>query len=144
MSRTVDYVKATPERVFQVLTDPFTYDYWVVGCKTIRHVDQAWPQPGAAFHHSVGIGPVTSNDRTCVVEVRPPALLRLEAHGWPAGRARVTLRLEGHDDRTRVTLEEEPLSGPARWLHNPLLDAAAHTRNAVALRRLARVAEHRL
>lgn len=143
MSRTVEYINAEPDRVFEVLTDPHAYAYWVVGCKQVRAVDDTWPARGAAFHHTVGFGPIATRDSTRIVDLRRPTLLRLDAHAWPAGQARVTLRLEGDGERTRVTLEEQPVRGPARWLHNPLLDALAHARNTVALRRLARLAERR-
>lgn len=144
MSRTVGYMRATPEQVFAVLEDPYTYEYWVVGNKRIRSVEERWPQPGAKFHHTIGIGPVATRDETRVVRIEAPHLLELDAHGWPAGQARVTLLVQQGDRRTRVEIIEEPTAGPAKWLHNPVLDAAAHARNTVALRRLARVAEGRL
>jgi uncharacterized protein YndB with AHSA1/START domain len=143
MSRTVLYTSATPEDVFAVLLDPSAYPYWVVGAKKLRQVEDGWPAAGSGFHHSVGVGPLATRDETRIVRIDPPRLLELDAHGWPAGQARVTLRLEGNRDRTRVEMIEEPTEGPARWLHNPLLDAAAHARNTVSLRRLARLAEGR-
>ncbi len=72
MARTTIHVIAAPERVFAVLEDPSTYDEWVVGCKEIRGVDGVWPEPGATFHHSVGIGPITVHDSTSVVEAAAP------------------------------------------------------------------------
>ena len=144
MSRTVEYVHATPEQVFAVLQNPYTYAYWVVGCKRIRYVERDWPRPGSGFHHTIGVGPVATNDETRVVAIDAPHYLELEAHGWPAGAARVQLSLAPSGATTRVEMVEEPTQGPAAWLHNPLLDAATHARNTVALRRLARVAEGRL
>jgi uncharacterized protein YndB with AHSA1/START domain len=144
MSRTVAYMHASPEQVFAALQNPYTYAYWVVGCKRIRYVERDWPQPGAAFHHTIGVGPVATNDETRVVAIQAPRFLELEAHGWPAGQARIQFLVEPHHDSTRVEMIEEPTKGPAAWLHNPVLDAAAHARNTVTLRRLARVAEGRL
>ena len=144
MSRTVEYMRATPEQVFAVLEDPYTYEYWVVGCKRIRAVEERWPQPGAKFHHTIGIGPVATRDETRIVRIQAPHLLELDAHAWPAGEARVRLQVEQVDGGTRVEMVEQPTSGPAKWLHNPLLDAAAHARNTVSLKRLARLAEGRL
>ncbi|HVM18983.1 MAG TPA: SRPBCC family protein [Egibacteraceae bacterium] len=144
MSRTVAYVNAPVERVFEVLLDPTTYAYWVVGAKQIRAVEDAWPQPGSGFHHTVGVGPFATRDETRVVRIDEPSLLELEARAWPAGQARVRMELSGEGDRTRVVMKEEPSAGPAKRLHNPLLDALTHVRNTVALKRLARVAEGRL
>jgi uncharacterized protein YndB with AHSA1/START domain len=144
MATTVEYINAAPEQVFAVLSDPYTYAYWVVGCKRIRAVEDRWPEPGSKFHHTIGIGLLATRDDTQVVRIEAPRLLELEAHGWPAGSARVVLRLEGGDRGTRVEMTEYPTQGPARWLASPVLEAAIHTRNTVALRRLARIAEGRL
>lgn len=144
MSRTVEYVKATPEQIFTVLENPYSYAFWVVGAKQIRWVEDEWPQPGSGFHHTVGAGPLTINDETRVVRIDRPRLLELEARAWPAGQARVTLTIEGTSSTSRVEMVEVPSAGPARWMHNPLLDAATHARNTVALRRLKRIAEGRL
>lgn len=144
MSRTVAYVNAPPEQVFSVLANPYSYEYWVVGCKRIRDVEAEWPQAGSAFFHTIGVGPVATNDETRIVRIDAPNLIELDAHGWPAGEARVTVTVDGDVRGSRVEMIEEPTSGPAKWLHNRLLDAAAHARNTVALRRLARVAEGRL
>lgn len=144
MSRTVAYVKAPPSDVFAVLTNPYSYAYWVVGCKRIRSVEDTWPAPRSAFHHTVGVGPMATNDETRVVRIDPPRMLELQARAWPAGQARVTLLVEGSGGGSRIEMIEEPTAGPARWMHNPVLDAAAHARNTVALRRLRRVAEGRL
>ena len=143
MSRTTAYINATPEQIFAVLTDATTYEYWVVGCKEIRAVEPEWPAAGAAFHHTVGGGPVTIKDETRIRRIDEPKLLELDAHAWPAGKARVTMIVEGKGRRSRVQMLEEPTSGPAKWVHNPLLDAAAHARNTVCLKRLARLAEGR-
>ena len=60
-------VDAPPAVVFRTLVDPSSYAYWVVGAKTIRGVDEAWPAPGSKFHHSVGLGPVLVEDSTSVL-----------------------------------------------------------------------------
>jgi uncharacterized protein YndB with AHSA1/START domain len=140
MSKTVAYIPATPEQIFAVLTDAHTYADWVVGAKDIRSVEPEWPAPGSGFHHTVGVGPVALRDETRVRALDPPHRLELQARAWPTGEAHVTLLLDEAGAGTRVTMLEEPVKGPARWLHNPLLDAATHARNTVALRRLARLA----
>lgn len=143
MSRTVAYLAAPAEQIFAVLTDAATYAYWVVGSKEVRAVEPDWPAPGSGFHHTVGVGLLATRDETRVLRIAPPGLLELQARAWPSGEARVTLTLDPAGQGTRVTMVEEPVSGPARWLHNPVLDAAAHARNTVALRRLARVVTER-
>ena len=144
MSRTVAYLQATPDRVFAVLEDAQSYSYWVVGCKKIRDVERDWPHVGSGFHHTVGVGPLAIRDETRVLRIEPPRLLELQARAWPAGEARVTLHLQSAGAGTRVEMIEVPIAGPAKRMHNPVLDAAAHARNTVALRRLARLAEGRL
>jgi uncharacterized protein YndB with AHSA1/START domain len=143
MSSNTIVIRTDPNAVFDVLTDAHTYDYWVVGCKDIRAVEPAWPAPGSAFHHKVGVGPITIRDETRVVAIERPRLLVLEAHAWPAGTAKVTLELEPVDEGTRLTLGEVPIKGPAAKLHNPALDAAAHARNAVSIRRIERLSLRR-
>lgn len=143
MSRNTITVRTEPDVVFDVITDARTYAYWVVGAKRIRSVEPAWPAPGSAFHHTVGIGPLTVRDETRVVEIERPRLLVLEARAWPAGTARVTLTLEPVPQGTSLTIEEVPIRGPAAAVHNPLLDAAAHARNAVSVRRIERLATSR-
>src|SRR5687768_2557558 len=98
MATTVEFIRATPEQIFKVLEDPYTYEYWVVGCKRIRSVENEWPQPGAKFHHTIGIGPLVIHDVTRIVRIDSPRLLELDAHGWPAGEARVRLQLQPGED----------------------------------------------
>ena len=59
------------------------------------------------------------------------------------GEARVEVTLAPEGPGTRVALAETPISGPARWLHNPALDAVLHRRNVESLARLAAISERR-
>jgi hypothetical protein len=45
----------SPEQVFAVLRDSWTYPVWVVGASRMRDVDDGWPAPGTKLHHSFGI-----------------------------------------------------------------------------------------
>lgn len=141
MAHTTIQVAAAPDRVFAVLADAWTYERWVVGCKAIRDVDDTWPAPGATFHHSVGIGPLTVRDTTTVLESDPPRRLVLRARARPAGVARVELDLAERDGGTEVTMLERPISGPPALLHNPVQDWLIDRRNQEGLRRLKRLAE---
>jgi uncharacterized protein YndB with AHSA1/START domain len=131
-------IKATPETVFGVLADGHAYERWLVGCKKIRAVDDDWPAPGSRFHHRVGIaGPLTLDDNTLSLECEQPRGLVLEARARPAGVARVEFVLE-HDGAGGcvVTIHEEPVRGPAKLIHNPLLDALVSARNEKSLKQL--------
>ncbi|HEY0485137.1 MAG TPA: SRPBCC family protein [Mycobacteriales bacterium] len=144
MGTVIETVDTTPERVFAILGDGWTYSGWVVGCTHIRDVDRGWPAPGTRIHHSVGSWPATIEDTTSVVEVEPGRRLVLEARVWPVGKARVTFTLEGlGGGRTRVTMEEETTGGPGRVLQNPLTDPLLDKRNEESLARLFAMAIHR-
>jgi len=108
MARTTIQVSAPPEAVFAVLSDPFTYAQWVVGCKEIRRVDGDWPEPGATFHHSVGLGPITVRDTTSVEACEPGRRLVLRA-GEPQPEA---MRFYAAAGFTRI-----PVFG--KWVEDP-------------------------
>jgi uncharacterized protein YndB with AHSA1/START domain len=141
MSRTTIHIAAPPEQVFGVLSDPATYERWVVGCKEIRGVDGVWPEPGATFHHSVGVGPITVHDTTSVVESDAGRRLVLQARARPTGVARVEIDLGDRNGGTEVVITEFPVEGPPAWLHNPLQDWLIDRRNRESLRRLKQLAE---
>jgi uncharacterized protein YndB with AHSA1/START domain len=130
-------IDAPVERVFSVLADGRRYAEWVVGAKRIRSVDESWPEPGSKFHHTIGVGPIELDDNSEVLDVEPNRRLKLRVRARPAGQAEVTLTLHPTDGmRTRVDMEEHPVRGFAKLIHNPLLDASLKGRNAEALRRL--------
>jgi uncharacterized protein YndB with AHSA1/START domain len=141
MARTTIHVAAEPERVFAVLADPYTYDEWVVGSKRIRGVEGAWPEPGATFHHAVGIGPFTVRDTTSVLDSAPPRRLVLSARARPTGVARVEFDLTPDEGGTEVVMTEVPVEGPPALLHNALQDCLIDRRNRETLRRLKQLAE---
>ena len=143
MSRNRATVKAAPEVVFDVLSDPRSYEYWVVGNKRVRQSDPAWPRPGTEFHHTVGIGPLATKDKTVAVEADEPRRLVMHARAMPVGVALVTLELEPDGTETRVTIEEHPVEGPMVKVWNPVLDRLTWLRNVESLRRLKRLAEQR-
>ena len=133
-----------PAAVFDVLRDGRSYEEWVVGTRTIRAVEPGWPEPGTALHFTVGYGPLRKDDETRSLVYEPDRRLELEAHAWPAGTARIDLRAEPVEDGTLVTIDEHPLRGPARALHNPALDALIWVRNVETLRRLESAARRRV
>jgi uncharacterized protein YndB with AHSA1/START domain len=144
MSSVSRVIKATPEQVWDILSDGWLYPVWVVGASRMREVDEQWPDAGATLHHSVGSWPALINDSTTVVESEPRSLLRLRARAWPAGEAEVVLHLEPHaGGTTHVTIEEDIASGPTRAIPQPVRAPLLSWRNTETLRRLAFIAERR-
>lgn len=136
-------MKASPQKVWDVLADGWLYPVWVVGATRMRDVDAHWPQVGARLHHSAGVWPAVVDDTTEVLEVTPGSRLRLRARGWPAGEAEVVITLTPQGDQTLVEIVEDAVSGPGRLVPAPLRQPMIHVRNVEAMRRLAAIAEGR-
>lgn len=137
-------IRATPEQVFGVLSDGWTYADWVVGTAHIRDVDSVWPQTGAELHHKAGLWPFELRDKTVVLDSDPPRELVMRARLWPWGEATVRFTLEPHGVAgTKVRLEEDFAAGPLRWIRTKVNDLMLHYRNREALRRLSDFAEKR-
>jgi uncharacterized protein YndB with AHSA1/START domain len=138
-------VDALPQDVYGVLTDAYAYAKWVVGSKRVRGVDPNWPAVGARFHHTVGPPGVDIKDSSKLVELEENRRVVLEVRFRPAGVAVVAIDLEPLEGgrRTHITMMEHPRSGPVRkWWSMPL-EIATSARNAISLRRLARLCERR-
>jgi hypothetical protein len=130
-------IGASPETVFAVLADGWTYSDWVVGTAHIRAVDEAWPAPGSRIHHTAGPWPLSLRDKTVVVAAQPPTSLVLQPHLWPLGQATVSIRLtEVSPGVTEVRMSEDFEAGPLRWLRTKANDLFLHHRNRESLRRL--------
>ncbi|HWI30502.1 MAG TPA: SRPBCC family protein [Microbacterium sp.] len=142
MSRNVRLLKCAPGDVFRVLENGWLYPTWVVGASRMRDVDGSWPAPRARLHHSVGVWPVLIDDDTECLAWDPPRRMAMRARGWPIGEARVTIDVKPlGTDACLVRIQEEAVSGPARYVPAPILDAALHWRNTETLHRLAYLAE---
>jgi hypothetical protein len=126
----------TTQQLFDVLRDGFTYGDWVVGTRTIRAVDVEWPAKGSKLHYTVGYGPLRKDDETVSLSYEPQVSLELEARAWPAGTAHIRITAEPADGGIQVAIDEKPHRGPAKLLHNPLLDVLVKARNVETLRRL--------
>ena len=136
-------MQATPEQVWEVLSDGWLYPLWVVGASRMREVDDEWPAPGARLHHSVGSWPLLLDDETESIESVPSTRLVLHAHAWPAGRATVTLRLNPLGAETEVVIEEQATAGPGALVPRLVQDPMLAWRNVETLRRLAFLVERR-
>ena len=138
------FVDASPADVFDVLSDPRSYAYWVLGAKEIRDADPDWPQPGSRFHHTMRVGPLQIRDHSVVEDARPDRFLQLKVKGRPLGTARVKLDLEEADGGTRVTMTEDPADPVSRLFTTPLSHLLVRARNEPSLERLAELAEGRV
>ncbi|WP_346535061.1 SRPBCC family protein [Micromonospora sp. DPT] len=134
-------IDASPQQVFDVLADGWTYSDWVVGTVHVRDVDDSWPRVGSQLHHKAGPWPLSLHDSSTVLACEPPHKMVIKAGLWPAGEAIVVFTLEPVGaDRTRVRIGEDFAAGPLRWLRNKLNDLVLHQRNKETLRRLADIA----
>jgi len=130
-------IGTSPEAVYAVLADGWTYSDWVVGTAHIRAVDDGWPAPGTRIHHKAGPWPMSLRDKTVSVVAESPTLLVLEPHMWPLGRARVSIHLtEVEPGMTKVRMAEDFEAGPLRWVRTKVNDLLLHHRNRESLRRL--------
>ena len=143
MARNKVTIDASPEVVFDVLTDPDAYPKWVVGAKKIRAVDPDWPEVGSRFHHTVGTGAASLDDSTKVLEIDPAKRLVLEARARPMGRALVEMHVGPTGAGTHVTMLERLIETTGAGILSRLVDPLIHVRNVESLRRLRRVAEER-
>jgi hypothetical protein len=135
---------ASPERIWAVLADGFSYAAWVVGASHVRAVDPSWPAPGARLHHAVGAWPLLIRDSTSVESSSPTRSLLLHAKARPFGHARVHLEIESDAQGSLLRMSEAPVSTGLRAtvprkLWAPLLAA----RNSESLDRLVALAERR-
>ena len=130
-------VQASPQQIFAVLADGWTYSDWVVGTVHIRDVDEHWPQVGAELHHKAGPWPLSLQDSSTVLAMVPDRSLKLRAGLWPLGSAVVEIVLDPlAAGGTRITMKEDFEAGPLLWARNKVNDLVLHRRNIESLRRL--------
>jgi uncharacterized protein YndB with AHSA1/START domain len=141
VSRTIG---TSPERIFAVLADGWSYASWVVGAAHIRDVDDGWPAVDTRIHHRIGPWPLHIQDQTVVRAMEPNQLLELDAHAWPFGAALIRLTLDQvSPTTTRVRMAETLSSGIARITPKAALSLMLRPRNSEALHRLDDIAVHR-
>ena len=141
MATVETHVDAPPDRCFQILANPLTYSYWVVGARRIRAADAGWPAVGSAFDHTAGVAPLLSHDTTYVERMEENRLLALRAKARPFGTAKVRLELRPEDGGTRVTMHEVAADRITAKLFTPIADRLVAAQNVRALRRLRALAE---
>ena len=139
MARNQIEISATPEDVFDVLRDPFTYSEWVVGTKEIVEADPSWPARDSWLSFRVGAGAFTLEGTTRVVAIDEPRRLRLESTRFPAGALHIGIEVTDlGDGNSCVTIDETFSLGSAVGAG---LDAMLHVRNFEALNRLKALVE---
>lgn len=144
MARNDTIIRATPDQIFDVLSDGRSYGHWVVGSNEIRDVDAAFPAVGSRFHHRVGFGPLTRADHTEVLACDRPRRLQLKAKARPFGTALVTIELVAMPDgTTKATIVEDAGDPLSKLLFLPLTHLLVRGRNVESLRRLSAMAEGR-
>jgi hypothetical protein len=145
VAHTEKVIHAPVEAVFAVLSDARTYQDFVVGSKRVRHFDPRWPEPGTAFHHTVGVGPLMLRDKTEATVCEPPTRLVARPHIRPFVVTETVFALEprGDGDETLLRVDEYAVDGPLRPVWPGPLDGLMALRNRVMVRRIARLAEHR-
>lgn len=137
-------IDASADRVWSVLSDPWSYAYWVVGSDSIRAADSSWPARGSEFKHIVGVWPLRSHDSSFVEEAEPPEHLRLLVKARPFVTARVWLEVAPiGEGQARIRMFEDAASSLSRVVLNPLSQPLVKARNHLALRRLRDLAEGR-
>src|SRR3981189_879079 len=95
---------ATPEQVWAVMADGWTYSQWVVGNGRMRAVDADWPAPGSKIHHTIGVWPLIINDETVVEACTPRRELVLLARVRPFSKARNTVSLKPSPPGVRLAM----------------------------------------
>ncbi len=135
-------VSTSPDSVFTVLADGWSYAGWIVGNSHVRDVDTGWPSVGTRIHHSAGVWPVQMPDTTEVTAVEPGRLLELVAHVRQLGAARIRITLTPLDGgrRTLVVLSEEAVRGITARIPTLVQGVLLRPRNAESLARLADLA----
>jgi hypothetical protein len=137
--------ETSPENVFAVLADGWSYAGWVVGNSHVREVDPSWPAIGTRIHHSAGAWPVQIKDSTEVVAIAPGRLLELDAKLSLFGAARIRFTLTSSDNGrgTLITMAEEAVRGPGRLIPTPVQALLIRPRNRESLARLGDLAAGR-
>lgn len=134
------HIDASPERVFEVLSDRRRYGDWVVGTEATTEGEGDWPAPGSSLLYTVG-GPIKLANRTVVRRVEAPHRLELRAKTGPLPDVDITIDVLDEVTGTRVRMHERPTSDLVNLLAGPLGHLALSRRNEVALGRLREIAE---
>src|SRR3954447_14603384 len=140
MAKNETHVTASPEAVWDVLSDPYAYPRWVVGSDRTLEADADWPIPESKFKVRLVLG---YTDYTHSRELEPHKRIVLDAAGGTMGAARVTISLREEAGGTHVTMIEEPAGFVEHLGFLPPVHWLIHLRNIESLRRFKRLVESR-
>jgi hypothetical protein len=143
MAHTEKLIHAPTGTVFAVLSDPASYQRFVVGTRRVRRFDPRWPEPGTELHHTVGVGPLKMRDKTVAVSCEPPTRLVERPHIRPFLVTETVFELEPRGDDTLLRLDEYAVDGPLAPVWPGPLDGMMALRNRGVVHRIARLAEQR-
>ncbi|WP_407561757.1 SRPBCC family protein [Streptomyces sp. 184] len=141
MARRHRLIKVVPAQVWTVLADGSRYAEWVVGTASSEPVRGRWPEVGAAIGYEVRLGPLRLANETVVRRCVEGSVLEMEANAGALGTARIALEVHPWGENTLVTVDEHPLRGMARTLHNVGVEALIQLRHRTMLARLAHICE---
>ena len=115
-------LKAPPEAVWRVLSDPQRYAQWVVFTDEVTSVGEGEFGQGTVYHELGGVEPFKGASRWTVAEFDPP---RHQVHVGKQGPLTIHLdfRLEPTQEGTRYTQETETRFFPLLWPFAALMEA---------------------
>ncbi|MFE7169726.1 SRPBCC family protein [Streptomyces sp. NPDC057616] len=134
-------VKASPQRVWAVLSDGDRYTEWVVGTSASWQTRGRWPEVGAALSYVVRLGPARLTNETIVRRSEEPTVLELEANAGALGTARIAFELRPWGRQCLVIVDEHPLGGVGGLMHNVAAEVVIQLRHRAMLARLAGICE---
>ncbi|RII20451.1 Polyketide cyclase / dehydrase and lipid transport [Streptomyces sp. YIM 130001] len=134
-------IKRPVADVWSVLSDPFRFADWVVGTAHSKPREGSWPDVGSSVTYTIRLARWSVQGWTAVRRREEPEVLELEANSGPLGSARIAIEVRSWGEDALVIVDEHPLTGPGRKLHNKAVDALIQLRHRTMLARLADVVE---
>ncbi len=128
--------RCSPEEVFDHLIHVEEYPQWLLGASEIRRIEDDWPAVGSSFHHTVGRGPFRVEDRSKILVIDRPHRLELHVRATPVVQGHATFRVQGCENGSSLSLQEEPAMERIGAILRPVMDPATHMRNHRSLQKL--------
>jgi uncharacterized protein YndB with AHSA1/START domain len=135
-ARNLRVMAAAPEKVFAVLACGELYPQWVVGAQSVHQVAPDWPAVGSRLQFRFGLGPLTLDGETEVLEAQPPHRLVLRVKARHAGAVEVDLRLWREGVRALADMQEMIVEPRFLRRFEPVLQFLLQWHNRATLGRL--------
>lgn len=136
-------ILASPEEVFAVLADAWSYADWVVGTKAVLAVDPGFPCVGTRFRPRVRAGRTDVDGETKVLAADGIRSLHLRASMEDLGDADIAFELEATATGTLLTMHENPVGDKPASVVGRWSDGLLRVRNSETLWRLKSLTEAR-